>query len=269
MKRLAHRLLRLYPAAWRARYGAELAALLDDMEPTARDLFDLTRSAVAAHADDLKERWPMNSVPWTAVAGLLAAPLILVLVLVVSSVAPDLLDEGAAEFFILVTPLLVLPAVATMSAFYPPDRPRANRLVRGLGLVSAGVAAVLATISALISFIRPELTGGFFPLGALFILGMAGLSVWFVLNGWLGLQGGIVPIPLSLLSVLYGVSSVTTLFLSLGGPQQLLLGATTTAIANVTTPLWLLSFFLWMVWTAVWLIWHGRQQRETPTLDMS
>jgi hypothetical protein len=41
MKRILKFLARLYPPAWRQRYGAEFDALLEDANPTARDAFDL------------------------------------------------------------------------------------------------------------------------------------------------------------------------------------------------------------------------------------
>lgn len=44
------RLLRLYPAAWRARYGDEMLALLADRRPGLRDRLDLVRGAWDAHA---------------------------------------------------------------------------------------------------------------------------------------------------------------------------------------------------------------------------
>ncbi len=37
---------RMYPRVWRERYGAELEALLDEMEPAGSDLFDVLRGAV-------------------------------------------------------------------------------------------------------------------------------------------------------------------------------------------------------------------------------
>ena len=40
--------LRLYPARWRARYGDEVAALLEDRPPSRRDRVDLARGAVDA-----------------------------------------------------------------------------------------------------------------------------------------------------------------------------------------------------------------------------
>ncbi len=42
------RLLRLYPAAWRERYGAELRDLLTERPPTRRDQVDLARGALDA-----------------------------------------------------------------------------------------------------------------------------------------------------------------------------------------------------------------------------
>jgi hypothetical protein len=44
------RLLRLYPKAWRERYGAEVARMLDDTGSGPRDIPDLLRGALDAHA---------------------------------------------------------------------------------------------------------------------------------------------------------------------------------------------------------------------------
>jgi len=41
MKRLLKLLTRLYPSSWRERYGEEYEALLEDVTPRARDLFDV------------------------------------------------------------------------------------------------------------------------------------------------------------------------------------------------------------------------------------
>ncbi len=55
-------LIRLYPRAWRERYGAELEALLEDSPPRARDVVDLIWSAML-----LRLRW----IPLWAGLGLL------------------------------------------------------------------------------------------------------------------------------------------------------------------------------------------------------
>jgi hypothetical protein len=46
-------LVRLYPAAWRRRYGAGLAALLEDDPPGIGGTLDLIRGALAAHLQPL------------------------------------------------------------------------------------------------------------------------------------------------------------------------------------------------------------------------
>jgi uncharacterized protein involved in exopolysaccharide biosynthesis len=47
MKTLVRWAARLYPAAWRARYGAEMAALLEDVGPGGSDLWDIVRGALS------------------------------------------------------------------------------------------------------------------------------------------------------------------------------------------------------------------------------
>jgi hypothetical protein len=46
MKRLAHHIARLYPRRWRARYGQEFDALLEDANLGWRDLFDVLLTAL-------------------------------------------------------------------------------------------------------------------------------------------------------------------------------------------------------------------------------
>jgi LPS O-antigen subunit length determinant protein (WzzB/FepE family) len=45
MKRLVRLAAWLYPAAWRARYGSEFGALLEDVKPGGRDVWDVLRGA--------------------------------------------------------------------------------------------------------------------------------------------------------------------------------------------------------------------------------
>jgi hypothetical protein len=49
MKRLARKLARLYPRAWRTRYGREFDALLEDADLTWGDLLNVLAGALRAH----------------------------------------------------------------------------------------------------------------------------------------------------------------------------------------------------------------------------
>jgi hypothetical protein len=49
IRKLQHRALRLYPAAFRERYGAELSTLIDDSPARTRDLVNLLGGAVSQH----------------------------------------------------------------------------------------------------------------------------------------------------------------------------------------------------------------------------
>jgi hypothetical protein len=66
--------VRLYPAAWRARYGVEMLDLLDDRPPTWRDAIDLGRGALDAHLHPpTRSRLPafaaiLAGAAWTVVA---------------------------------------------------------------------------------------------------------------------------------------------------------------------------------------------------------
>jgi hypothetical protein len=47
MKRLIRLASRLYPTAWRGRYGREFETLLDDVKPGPRQLYDVLKGAIA------------------------------------------------------------------------------------------------------------------------------------------------------------------------------------------------------------------------------
>ena len=46
MRNLLHFVARLYPQAWRERYGDEFAALVEDLRPQWKDLFDILRGGI-------------------------------------------------------------------------------------------------------------------------------------------------------------------------------------------------------------------------------
>jgi len=52
--RMARASLRLYPGAWRARYGDELAALVEEVEPRGRDLVDLALVGIGLRVSSLR-----------------------------------------------------------------------------------------------------------------------------------------------------------------------------------------------------------------------
>ena len=64
------RLVRLYPKAWRDRYGEEFLTLLAERPPTFADLVDTVRGAVDAHLNPQAQTEPS---PWThRIPGILA-----------------------------------------------------------------------------------------------------------------------------------------------------------------------------------------------------
>jgi hypothetical protein len=66
------RLLRLYPEAWRDRYGTEMSALLDHTPPSVAATFDLVRGALAAHLRPLPGTAPATRARGT-IAGVLGS----------------------------------------------------------------------------------------------------------------------------------------------------------------------------------------------------
>jgi hypothetical protein len=70
MRRLIEWGVRLYPAQWRARYGDEFLALVEDARPRWRDVWDVLRGALAMRLTNASF---MKIVAAFAVVGMLAA----------------------------------------------------------------------------------------------------------------------------------------------------------------------------------------------------
>lgn len=135
------RLLRLYPRAWRDRYGAEMAALLESTAPDFRARVDLVRGALDAHlsrADAAPGR-----------IGIAAA-----------------LVAGAAWTII---------AVASLGAPAPPDWP--GYLVETLPLAAIGASAILV---AAIAAARPAWSANGLPLEFGLVAVVVGHGFWVV-----------------------------------------------------------------------------------------
>jgi capsular polysaccharide biosynthesis protein len=71
MRRLFQFAIRLYPAAWRARYAREFDALLDDLAPRWHDLWDIFLGAISMHISSPALYLKLGTV--TAVLGALVA----------------------------------------------------------------------------------------------------------------------------------------------------------------------------------------------------
>ncbi|MGK2849310.1 MAG: hypothetical protein ACSLFN_00100 [Candidatus Limnocylindrales bacterium] len=135
------RLLRLYPRAWRDRYGVEMAALLESTAPDFRARIDLVRGALDAHlsrADAAPGR-----------IGIAAA-----------------LVAGAAWAII---------AVASLGAPAPPDWP--GYLVETLPLAAIGASAILV---AAIAAARPAWSANGLPLESGLVAVLVGHGFWVV-----------------------------------------------------------------------------------------
>lgn len=163
------RLLRLYPASWRERYGEEFVALLADRPPSVLDSIDIVRGALDArlHPQVRRERRPVDR---RAAAPLLGAVLLGV-AWVIALNGPVQYDEfgtyrdGAAAMpFWLAS--MVLLAIGFLFAM---DRlPVSARVGRG--------AAVVAALAALTWSMGPwVLPAAIVMLAATVVLALAGI----------------------------------------------------------------------------------------------
>jgi hypothetical protein len=136
-----NRLLGLYPAAWRARYGDELAALLEDRPPSIADRLDIVRGAADAwiHPENHGREMPRaHRLPGLAalIAGLIWCSFAVGLAL---PFVPDPVLDGLGSLSL----TAFLPAVISLPGVYLERY--ARHLTWGLGLGLALAATSLLT----------------------------------------------------------------------------------------------------------------------------
>jgi len=151
------RLVRLYPAAWRDRYGDELAALLEDRPPGPFDIADLLLGAIDARLhlrgignDSEHRKGIAMTLRLSGSAAILGGGLWIIF-FVIAGFSYSGADLDAAWFpVVLGAGLLTLAALAGLSAFEFRDHPRWVWIAFvipaiGIGLVLVALARTLLT----------------------------------------------------------------------------------------------------------------------------
>jgi hypothetical protein len=134
------RLLGLYPEPWRARYGDEFLALLEDRPPSLRERLDIVRGALDAHMDP--QIPAPEQVKDRAGLGALAGFVLFYIALAIALNGPEHVDEygsyrdgaAAAPVFVLAMLLLLAALFRTISRL--PTSRSWTRAVGSIGLVS-------------------------------------------------------------------------------------------------------------------------------------
>lgn len=170
-------LLALYPARWRARYGEEFRALLEEEEPSPTILVDIIRGAIAAHRSPLPDGGiPMHRSRTPAIASLFAVLLVLpaftfLTVAAVRTMQPTMYEPAhtAAAIFdafaalphgwywiVLGAAPLVACALALLVAWrrlasHPEAREDLGALVAGLRRIARQPTLVTATVAFVVS----------------------------------------------------------------------------------------------------------------------
>jgi len=141
MRRLIRLAARLYPASWRARYGAEFEALLNDMRPAWRDVFDVVRGGL-----EMQIRWGHAARAAAMAAGTLAVFFSVWAAL--HDIAHGLERDYTAEYVGLVASALGFAFLYGKALRGLPHRGRLAWL-RGTGVLLAicDIAAVAAMVS--------------------------------------------------------------------------------------------------------------------------
>ncbi len=134
-------LVRLYPPAWRARYGREFEALLNERPPTARDVLDIVVGAVDARLSPQVAAAPGLSTALSArLAG--AAAIVGGLLLSVSTALAGL-NRNDADYG---PPIIAALALILLSLPGTYMRRYARPIALGLGAGAVGLAMLLLQI---------------------------------------------------------------------------------------------------------------------------
>lgn len=153
--------LRLFPGAWRERYGEEFLAMLEDQPPARRRWLDIARCLVAAHLDRRRtpslEPAPPGGRALLVALGLLGGAIAVLGAVFVGGASYTALQRAAD----LLEPLVVILPVAVTTAVMRAYRRDADRSVRQALPPVAADAFLLAVLGLiLVATLRPQL--GFF-----------------------------------------------------------------------------------------------------------
>jgi hypothetical protein len=155
-----NRLLRLYPEAWRARYGDEFLALLEDRPPSLRERLDIVRGALDARVDP-QLPGPAR-VSDRAGLGALVGFALFYVALAVTLNGPEHIDEygtyrdgmAAVPLFLLAMALLSIAIFRTILRL-PPAQDRA----RVVGLIGLGCGLLWSMAPWLVPMLMVFLLG--------------------------------------------------------------------------------------------------------------
>jgi hypothetical protein len=156
-------LMRLYPAAWRRRYGAEFERLLAERPPSLADRIDIVRGAMDAHlhpqlpnGDRVRDRGG-----YLALLGLVAW----VAALVVGANGPLRRDEyGTYRESTAALPIFALALVLLVVALYPVVRALPSGPARALG----SIGLVAGPIWSVMPWVM--------PIGLLLLIGLVAVA---------------------------------------------------------------------------------------------
>lgn len=209
-------LVRLYPASWRARYGDELEAILEDDPPSPYDTVDLLLGAIDAHLHlrglgrrlDHRKGIPM-SLRLAGSAAIAGGALWIVALAIAAFAAFANVSGDATPLFVLIfaAQLALVVALAGLSAYQAHRYPT---LVWIAFLVPA--AGVIASLAGMIGMaVRGD---------AVLVADFSGWYVWFI--GMLATVGG---------SVLFGAVTYRTAAISRPGALVLTVGSAIAVVA--------------------------------------
>lgn len=165
-------LIRLYPAGWRARYGDEFLAILEERPLGPFDVADVVLGAIDARlwlriheADIAQERRFSVSLRGSGIAALLGASLIVIVIVLTRGLEAEA-DEPASKIALLLGLGALTVALTGMSAFQARSNPKLVWTAFGVTAVGA-VAILIAGVTDLTAGGSADWRAGLLPVGAI------------------------------------------------------------------------------------------------------
>ena len=250
-------LIKLYPAAWRRRYGSEYRTLLEEMALNWQTTFDIIRGGMDAHLHPELTQPGGFTMKQKRIFRLAGAGAILSTMLPISAVlGSEWLGEEASEFLLLISPIALLPVVFALHGLFRTVAPQLSKMAALLGAIGMGTFFLGATLGVLADLLGLSYAPSLWLTGLLQSL-IAFIGVWLLLAAYLGWQTHTLPQPLSGLMFVSGVAWFTMLLgIILNSQGNNPLGFW----ASAALLIWLLAHSIWTLWLGVWL-W---QRREAP-----
>ncbi|GAB4522984.1 MAG: hypothetical protein OHK0046_36280 [Anaerolineae bacterium] len=243
-------LLALYPRAWRQRYEDEFRALLEQCDLSLFDLIDIALGGLDARVRGFSWR---ISIPQTAVLLTSLCALFSFLIPVMVFVTPISQSEESAEFWIIISPLVLAPVVREVHLRYKRQAAGRSSFVARVGYVGTLALPLYLGLYALLSLFNPSNA----LLNAVYLSMASFTGLWMILACNLGVEYRLMGEALGLVGVAAGCSWMVLTLSTIFGMVVPSFVANFGILLSLNIFIWVVSHVFWTGGMVLWLL-RGR-----------